>query len=258
MNRNHKLLKINRRPMDDLTDDEYDLKDEDNRDLQYAQLIQKRANFLRLNDGEESNKSSQKISTKKAAFADDALDKLNCIQLINKMYSCIDSRNWKSLQEKFAFKVDKQYSNEKDEIDTKFNLSPNEMTKECSMMISGFDSTQHAVSNHLISFDSVDSDNIMYRKFKDDQNSAKIQRVAVVRYEVIGHYQLDDRWCIAGFDSESILIKAKSLDNNSCYEWKMRSHSIKTKWKKGDKNLWMIALYKLKSKTTTNLSTLFM
>ena len=90
------------------------------------------------------------------------MDKLNCIQLIHQTYICIDKRDWDSLQQMFASKVDKQYSNENDEKDIKFDLSPDEMMKECEIMISGFDSTQHAVSNHLISFNSVDSDNSMY------------------------------------------------------------------------------------------------
>ena len=62
----------------------------------------------------------------------------------------------------------------------------------------------------------------------------------MIKYEIIRHYQLNDRWCLAGFEGESILIKTKSssCDNND--EWKMRSHSMKTTWKKGDKNLWML------------------
>ena len=75
------------------------------------------------------------------------VDKMSIVQLINQFGRALDLRDWKTFRNLFADSVEFDYSAIGDVAGT---LSPDDIVNNARKNFSGFEATQHLITNHIV------------------------------------------------------------------------------------------------------------
>ena len=136
------------------------------------------------------------------------------VETVSRFGMLVDARDWDSFRSLFTDSVEFDYSDIGDVSDT---LSPDEIAKNASESFSGFEATQHIISNHQVEvIDEVATCN------------------AYVRAMHILPNEQGEPWLEIGGRYDAELICSES-------DWKIQSWKFSIMWSRGNQNLFSLA-----------------
>ena len=166
-------------------------------------------------------------------------DRLDLIELVNKLFTYTDARKWDELLNNvFCDKLNLDYNSLWVGSGKRLNVSKNDITKEWNTILGKLDCTMHCITNIIINLDK----NINLKEWLNDEksnekevnnsfndyNNKEICRYAIIEcYGTADHYYKKNNWQCAGSYK---LLAVKYKDSK---QWRLKSNCFSLKFEKG-------------------------
>ena len=143
-----------------------------------------------------------------------ALAKTQIVETVSRFGMLVDDRDWDGFRALFANSVNFDYSDIGDVADT---LHPDDIVKNASTSFSGFEATQHVISNHQVNATA----------------EAATCRAYIRAMHILPNDQ-GEPWLEIGGRYDAELIRSGA-------DWKIQSWKFSVMWSHGNQNLFSLA-----------------